>query len=184
MVYGPGTAIVYWLFKADVRLFSSVRLRHFYLRTSTTDFYSRWSSEVSRLYIEAFDKGELYDSAADDERLWRWPLNDYAIHASYIVLQLACGLYGRVSVYLTVISLTLSSIYVGVWFTCGAHHLSVYNSYYRSLRIALVRCCGNQAFHMWSVLYISNSMWWLFGVLHIVYWLCSSVYMYSLPTIV
>ena len=34
------------------------------LETSTTDFY-----DVSRLYIEAFDKGEVYDSAADDERL-------------------------------------------------------------------------------------------------------------------
>ena len=45
-------------------------------------------TEVSRLYIEALDKGELYDSAADDERLcslWRWPLNDYTVHASYIV---------------------------------------------------------------------------------------------------
>ena len=42
---------------------------HFYLRLLLQISAPGVCTEVSRLYIEALDKGELYDSAADDERL-------------------------------------------------------------------------------------------------------------------
>ena len=78
MVYGPGTAIVYWLFKPMYGSFRTLLTDSSRSKTSAINFYLRLllqisapgvCTEVSRLYIEALDKGELYDSAADDERL-------------------------------------------------------------------------------------------------------------------
>ena len=138
MVYGPGTAIVYWLFKPMYGSFRTHLTDEFetqdfcytlLLETSTTDFCSRclhrgfpivYRGSWQRRTLRFSSRRRTTLAVVSDDGLWT------IVHASYIVFH---WLY--TAVYISshkwhCVCLRMGMIYR--W----AHHWSVYNAYYRS----------------------------------------------------